>query len=459
MSTSTTVPSVSPRGNPSGTSGRSPENLSRPLPASRLPMTGRLKTGLTRETVGGSANGTAAALASQSLRPMSSDPVSAAPVPASEATADADGVVTADDESQLDASETEPRTSIQLPSDPLVFLQAAQFTLLLIAALYLTRTIVLPIVLAILLKLLLQSGVRRLERIHVPRTIAALVMITVLFISLVSMGTALSGPAHDWAEKLPGGLPRLQERLSFIAVPIEGMQNFLRNAESYIHVTTAQGMAPAPISSGISAVLFAGTASFASGLFMTMIILFFLLISGDLFLRRLVEVLPRFRDKRAAVMISQQIESDIAAYLKTITIMNAFVGITTGLVAWATGLDNPTLWGVLAFFLNYIPVIGPIICLVILLLAGMLSIESLWSSFMPAAGFFAVHVIEGQFVTPILVARRFTLNPVVVIVSLIFWYWMWGVPGAVLAVPVLAMIKIICDGVPPWAAIGHLIAG
>lgn len=368
-------------------------------------------------------------------------------------------VVSVRDEPLVETGNVESATPIQLPSDPLVFLQAAQFTLLFVGALYLTRTIVLPIVLAILLKLLMQSGVRRLERIHIPRVIGALLMIVVLFVSLVSMGTALTGPAHDWTDKLPEGLPRLQERLNFISGPVDSVRHFLQNAESYVHLTTSEGTPAAPVSSGLSELLFAGTASFASGLFMTIIVLFFLLISGDLFLRRLVEVLPRFRDKRVAVTISQQIESDIAAYLKTITIMNASVGIATGLVTWATGLDNPTLWGVLAFFLNYIPVIGPIICLVILLLAGMLRIETMWSAFMPAAGYFAIHLIEGQFVTPILVARRFTLNPVVVIVSLIFWYWMWGVPGAVLAVPVLAMIKIICDGIPPWAAIGHLIEG
>ncbi len=213
------------------------------------------------------------------------------------------------------------------------------------------------------------------------------------------------------------------------------------------------------MAAGLSELLFAGTASFASGLFMTVIVLFFLLISGDLFLRRFVEVLPRFRDKRKAVMISQQIESNIAAYLKTITIMNASVGVATALVTWALGLDNPALWGVLAFVLNYIPVIGPIICLVILVLAGMLEMASLWRSLLPAACFLAIHLIEGQFVTPMLVARRFTLNPVLVVVSLIFWYWMWGVPGAVLAVPVLAIIKITCDGIPPWSAVGHLVEG
>ncbi len=360
----------------------------------------------------------------------------------------------------IEATIIDESTTIQLPSNPLIFVQAAQLTLLFVAALYLTRTIVLPIVLAILLKLLLQSGVRRLERIHVPRAIGALVMIIVLFVSLVSMGTALSGPAHDWVDKLPEGLPRLRERLSFISGPVEAIQHFLQNAESYVtFITTTEGAAPAPVSAGLSELVFAGTASFASGLFMTVIVLFFLLISGDLFLRRFVEVLPRFRDKRKAVLISQQIESDIAAYLKTITIMNVGLGIMTGLMMWATGLDNPALWGVLAFLLNYIPVIGPIICLTILLLAGLLRIDPLWSAFLPAAGYFTLHMLEGQFITPILVAHRFTLNPVVVIISLIFWYWMWGVPGAILAVPVLAMLKILCDGIPSWSAIGHLIEG
>lgn len=367
-------------------------------------------------------------------------------------------------ESAIPETDDSPAAPLQLPSNSLVFLQSAQFILLMGAALYVTRAVVLPIVLAILLKLLLQSGVRRLERFHVPRALAALVMITILFVSLVSMGTALSGPAHDWVGRLPEGLPRLRERLSFISGPIESVQHFLTNAENYVSFSTSQMAQPAPVSPGVSSgglseLVFAGTASFASGLFMTVIVLFFLLISGDLFLRRLVEVLPRFRDKRAAVMISQQIESDISAYLKTITIMNAAVGVATGLVTWAIGLDNPTLWGVLAFLLNYMPVIGPIICILILVLAGMLEMESLWTSFMPAVGFLTIHLAEGQFITPMLVARRFTLNPVVVIISLIFWYWMWGVPGAVLAVPVLAIAKIVCDGVPPWAAIGHLIEG
>jgi predicted PurR-regulated permease PerM len=361
----------------------------------------------------------------------------------------------------IETTSAERTAGIQFPSNPAVILQVAQFTLLFLAALYLTRPIVLPIVLATLLKLLLQPGVRRLERWHVPRVFAALAMIIALFVLLVSTGTALSGPAHDWAAKLPEGLPRLRERLIFLSGPVETVQRFLQNAENYVHVMSSEAGVPtaAAASSGLSDILFAGTASFASGLFTTILVLFFLLISGDVFLRRLVEILPRFRDKRTAVMISKQIESDIATYLITVTVMNASVGISTSLIMWVTGVGNPVMWGVLAFLLNYIPVIGPIICLVILTLAGLLTMDSLWSAFLPAAGFFIVHLVEGQFVTPLLVARRFTLNPVVVIISLIFWYWMWGVPGAILAVPVLGIIKIVCDSIGPWAAIGHLIEG
>jgi predicted PurR-regulated permease PerM len=360
----------------------------------------------------------------------------------------------------LNGASDERPEPIHLPSNPVVILQAAQFALLFMAALYVTRPIVLPIVLAILLKLLMQPGVRKLERWHVPRSVAALTMIVALFVLFVSMGAALSGPAHAWSQKLPDGLPRLQERLNFISGPVVSVQRFLNNAESYMHLVSSQGGIPtAAPSSGLSDLLVSGTASFASGLFITIVVLFFLLVSGDLFLRRFVEILPRFRDKKTAVMISQHIESDIAAYLMTVTVMNASVGVATSLATWATGLDDPVLWGVLAFFLNYIPVIGPIICLFVLLMAGLLTIEPLWASLLPAAAFLALHVTEGQFITPFLVARRFTLNPVLVIVSLIFWYWMWGVPGAILAVPVLGMVKIICDGIRPWAALGHLIEG
>jgi predicted PurR-regulated permease PerM len=187
--------------------------------------------------------------------------------------------------------------------------------------------------------------------------------------------------------------------------------------------------------------------------------LFFLLVSGDIFLHRLVEILPRFGSKRQVVDISQQIESDISAYLVTITIMNASVGIAVALVMWLTGMGDSIFWGTVAFLLNFVPILGPVLGVAIFLLAGMLTDYPLWQALVPAGLYFGIHLIEGETVTPMLLARRFTLNPVLVIISLVFWFWMWGIPGAILSVPMLAIAKIVCDRVRPLAAFGHFLAG
>src|SRR6478736_3221053 len=119
--------------------------------------------------------------------------------------------------------------------------------------------------------------------------------------------------------------------------------------------------------------LFTGTRDFASGFFTTILFLLFLLVSGDTFLRRLVEILPSFSNKRQAVDISQQIESDISAYLVTITLMSAAVGIATAMVMWLTGVGDPILWGAVAFLLNFVPILGPILGVVIFVLVGLLT--------------------------------------------------------------------------------------
>jgi predicted PurR-regulated permease PerM len=135
------------------------------------------------------------------------------------------------------------------------------------------------------------------------------------------------------------------------------------------------------------------------------------------------------------------------------------VGIATGLAMWALGLDDPILWGAIAFLLNFVPILGPLTGVAIFLGVGMLSLDPLWKAFMPMVLYGVIHIIEGETITPMLLARRFTLNPVLVIISLLFWDWMWGIPGAILAVPMLAILKIICDRIRALAALGHFLEG
>ena len=350
---------------------------------------------------------------------------------------------------------------IDEPSPPdlkTVFL-GGLFILAVIAVCYGAADVVLPIVIAFVLMLVLQPAMRALENLQIPHVVAALLLICLLFGAFAGIVTVLSGPLSNWVQHLPEGLPKLQERLSFLSEPIAAFQRLAARVQALIHIA---GPSPMPVTMDGSALgdrLLYGTRYFVSGVGQTVLVLFFLLVAGDTFLRRLVEILPRFRTKRQAVEIWQQIERDVSAYLATITIMNAGVGIATGIVAAFCGLGDPLLWGTVAFLLNYVPILGPIVGVIVFLLAGLLAIDTLWLAFLPAGLYLGIHLLEGEAITPVLLARRFTINPVLVIISLIFWYWMWGVPGAILATPMLAITKIVCDRVQSLSAFGHFIEG
>jgi predicted PurR-regulated permease PerM len=348
---------------------------------------------------------------------------------------------------------------LPIPSDINTVFLGGLLVLAMLAAGYVAAEIVLPIVLAFVLSLVMTPAMRVLQRVHLPRGLAAMLIILVLFATLGGLGAVLSAPATSWAQKLPTAIPTLQERLSFLSRPIAAFQKFADRAQGLTIGGEAKVVPVAVQGSGLSDRLLSGTRTFASGLLETVLVLFFLLVSGDTFLRRLVEILPRFKDKRQAVDISKQIESDVAAYLFTITIMNLTVGVATGAVMALCGVGDPVLWGTVAFLLNYIPILGPMSGVAVFLLAGLLSIDSLWAAFLPAGLYLLIHVVEGETVTPMLLARRFTINPVLVILSLVFWYWMWGVPGAILSTPMLAITKIISDRIRPLMAFGHFMEG
>jgi len=348
--------------------------------------------------------------------------------------------------------ETAPPRSMRSVAVTGVFVLAIFYTL------YVTGEIAIPLVFAVLFKLLLQPGVRLLAGLKVPQPLGALAMIVLLFAVLGGGGYLLAGPATAWLERAPQSLPRLEQHLSVFKRPIQQVQEATKQVEQ---LTRAPGeKAPVTVKGpGLVEYLFSGTRHLMSGLGITVLMLFFLLTSGELFMRRLVEILPNFQDKKRAVEMSHEVEENISAYLVTISIMNAMVGIAAGLAMWAIGIPDPILWGALAFILNYVLILGPLTGIGLFFLVGLMSFDTLWQALLPPAAYLIIHVIEGEWVTPMLVARRFTLNPVLVIGSLIFWDWMWGIPGALLAVPMLAVFKIVCDRVRPLAALGHFIEG
>ncbi|WP_461322123.1 AI-2E family transporter [Bradyrhizobium diazoefficiens] len=357
------------------------------------------------------------------------------------------------------ATEAADETEMPLPSDARTFFLGGLFALGALAALYVASSIILPVVLALVLNLLLQPAVRLLGRLHVPRAVGALLTVFLVIGALAGLVAALSVPAANWAERLPEGIPRLEAHLEVMKGPIQALQSIIQQAEQATDAPGRGSIVSVRRDLGITGALFAGTRSALDGLFTTILVLYFLLVAGDIFLRRIVEILPTFSNKRQAVDISQQVQEDISAYLLTITAMNAAVGAATAAAMYLCGLGDPLLWGATAFLLNFIPILGPLFGVGIFVLVGMLSFDSLWWALLPPAIYLGIHLVEGETLTPMLLARRFTLNPVLIILSLVFWFWMWGVLGAILAVPMLAILKIVCDRLRPLKALGHFLEG
>jgi predicted PurR-regulated permease PerM len=319
--------------------------------------------------------------------------------------------------------------------------------------------IIVPIVVAFMLKLALQPLTGRLDRLRVPRPAAALLIIIMLVGIFAGVGVALSGPAGNWANELSAEIPKLQEKINSWRAPMKPIQNIFHGADSLAVGADSKTVTVAMEGSRPSEKFLTGTRNFLGSVFEMLLVLFFMLISGDLFLRRLVEVLPRFKDKKQAINISNQIESDIAAYLITITFMNAAVGIATACVMHFCGIRDPMLWGIVAFLLNYIPIAGPLVGIALFTGVGLISDGGLGNELLPAMLYLAIHLVEGEAVTPLLLARHFTLNPFLVILALVFWYWLWGIPGALLSTPMLAIFKIICDRIEALKPFGHFIEG
>jgi predicted PurR-regulated permease PerM len=363
------------------------------------------------------------------------------------------------------AQEVVERTSASVVQVCLIILTL----LAIVYTLYFGAGIILPFVLALVLAMVLGPAMRVMNRrLHIPRIIVALLLIVALFSVVGALGYALSVPASAWIAKAPQSLPALMDKLSFLQRPIQLVEQGVHDLQNAMSpgeeepagqqvVTVKQ---PSDVSShvlGIGSTVLAGGRAFLGQGFTVMLLLFFFLASSESLLRRFVEILPRFDDKRRAVSMVTEIEDSISQYLLTITMMNALVGVLNGLAVWLLGMPDPLLFGTLAFLLNYVPILGPVTGVVIFFFVGVFSFPSIWQAFIPAAIYLGIHILEGETITPMLLARRFTLSPVMVISSLMFWDWLWGIPGALLSTPLLAVAKIVCDHIEALTPLGHLL--
>ena len=230
------------------------------------------------------------------------------------------------------AQAAEADDDMPLPTDPKTFFLGGLFVIACMAVLYVAAPIVLPLLLALVLKLLLQPFVRLLEGFHVPRVIGAILSVALVLLAFGGTISMLAGPAAAWAGKLPEAIPKLKDSLSFLQGPIDAFQGMLKQIEGLAGDAGSSAPGPGMRPSSLLGALLSGSATATSGVLTTLLILFYMLVSGETFLRRMVEILPRFKDKRQAVELSLHIERDVSAYLLTVSCINAVVGIATGCV-------------------------------------------------------------------------------------------------------------------------------
>jgi predicted PurR-regulated permease PerM len=332
------------------------------------------------------------------------------------------------------------------------------FILAVFYTLYIARAFFIPVILAVLLNFLLWPLVRGLKRLHVPEVLGSALVLLGLLLAVGYGVYLLSEPAMTWMEKAPQSLQQLERKLRTLRKPVDQVSKAAERVEQIARAKNDKKVPQVELKRpGVAEVMLSGTQSFIAEVLVVCILLYFLLASGDLFLQKIVKVLPRLQDKKRAVEIIRETEEHVSTYLLTVTLVNAGLGVATGLAMYILGMPNPLLWGVMVGLLNFIPYLGATVNLIVLTLVAILTFSDLRRALLVPAVFFGLATLEGNFVTPMILGRRLALNPVVIFITLIFWGWMWGIAGALLAVPMLSTLKIICDRIEPLAPIGEFL--
>jgi predicted PurR-regulated permease PerM len=357
-----------------------------------------------------------------------------------------------------------PQGSDNLTDSPLAKVRVSGVTLLAVLAVlytfYFAREFLLPIAFALLLAFFLSPLIRALGKLHIPAPAAAALLVLSFAGAASASVYELAGPVQTWVMHAPETLRKAGTRLRVLAKPVDQVTKAADQVERATMVNAPTKASEVVVKGPTLAARFFGTTqTFAEGAIEVMLLLYFLLAAGDLFLEKLVKVLPQLGDKRKAVSIAHAIESSISTYLLTTTAINAGEGAVVALAMWALGMPTPLVWGAMVACLEFIPYIGMAVAVAVLAVAGLTTFVSLPHALAVPGIFIVINFLQGNVVSPLVMSKRLTLNPVALFVGLTFWWWVWGVPGALLAVPLLAAFKILCDHVVALAAVGEFLGG
>jgi predicted PurR-regulated permease PerM len=315
--------------------------------------------------------------------------------------------------------------------------------------LYFARAVLIPVAMAVLLSWILSPAVRALKRrLRLPAPWGAALVMGALVAAMGYGVVSLTLPAKEWIDKAPVMLRQVEIKLRDISESVKEVSRITEKAEQITGQSGSGKAQVAVVEPSLFNRTLTATPAFLVSVISTLILAYLLLAYGGTLIRQFVRILPAVEEKRATIKVARSFQRDIARYLFLITCLSIGLGVVSGLALYWLGMPNPVLWAVLVAVLNYIPYLGAALCLIVLTPVAILSIDPLGQALLVPGVFLVLNIIEGELLTAIVVGKYFTLNPVIVFLSILFWGWLWGVIGALIAVPILVSFRIFCAYVP-----------
>ncbi|MFG0265046.1 MAG: AI-2E family transporter [Rhodopirellula sp. JB055] len=338
------------------------------------------------------------------------------------------------------------KSTVHLPSssrgsDPWLIVIAI---CLLCGLLYLGAALFVPLSIAVLAYLTLRPAVSRLCKRGVPKSLASGLVILVAFMSIALIATVLYSPMQTWMDRAPESLHRFRGNFDSLTERIDEVneaEESVRQTGEEIGVEKTLKIQVDQPELIDSSYLINTTGSVLAFIMAIAVLTFFMLSTGDDLLNRILNVLPDEERRENVLRTIGDIQDNVGRYLAQISAINLGLAVAATLVMWAVGMPTPILWGVLAGLFNFIPYVGPLGATALVLLAAGSAFDSSTRALLTAFAFWLVTAIEGQFITPAVVGRTLKVGPIVVLVAVAFWGVMWGLPGVLLAVPMLIMMR------------------
>ncbi len=333
------------------------------------------------------------------------------------------------------------------------------FILLLVAGLAYAKDFLMPVALAFMLAFVFSPLRRFMERWHCPPAISALLIVGSLVGVLGVGGSMVAAPASDWIASAPTIGRELNDKLRELKSAAEGVREAAKQVDQITGPAADGDVQEVVVKGEGMTTRFAATApALLAQLVLMLVLLYFILASGDMIYEKIVYVLPTFRDKRLAVRIAHDIERRVSRYLFTITIINAGLGCAIGLAMWLLGMPEPLLFGVIAFVLNFIPYIGAVTGIGLAVVIGLVSLPHAGQALAAGGVYLGLTSLEGQFITPYFIGRSLKLNTVVLFLSVTLWAWLWSVVGMIVATPLLVSFRVLCEHIPALEGVGHFLS-